>query len=118
MDGIPARPSARRSTTVRVVTNDVDLQRTVRRSLEPAAGLDVGAHGAFAPSTDVVVVDAAVPDLRVGDSGATILVAPEIDADVREQGRRLDAAAYVRNDESLGKVIGLVIELVAFTGNA
>lgn len=118
VDGIPARPSARRSTTVRVVTNDADLQRTVRRSLEPAARLDVRAHAGFAPSTEVVVVDAAAPDLHVGDSGATILVAPEIDADVREQGRRLDAAAYVRNDESLGKVIGLVIELVAFTRNA
>lgn len=50
------------------------------------------------------------------DSGATILVAPEIDDAVREQGRRLDAVAYVRNDEGLDKVIGLVIELVAFTG--
>jgi hypothetical protein len=118
VDGISARPSARRSTTVRVVTNDVDLQRTVRRSLEPAAGLDVRAHTAFDPPTDVVVVDAAAPGLPVGDSGATILVAPQIDADVREQGRRLDAVAYVRNDESLGKVIGLVIELVTFTGNA
>ena len=118
MGGIPAQPSARRSTTVRVVTNDVDLQRTVRRSLEPAAALDVRTHAAFAPSTEVVVVDATSHDLPVGDSGATILVAPEINADVREQGRRLDAAAYVRNDESLGKVIGLVIELVAFTGNA
>ena len=118
MDGIPARSSARRSTTVRVVTNDVDLQRTVRRSLEPAAGVDVRAHATLAPSVEVVVVDAAAPDLRVGDSGATILVAPEIDADVREQGRRMDAAAYVRSDEDLGKVIGLVIELVAFTGNA
>jgi len=117
VDVISARPSARRSATVRVVTNDVDLQRAVRRSLEPAA-VDVRAHSAFASSTDVVVVDAAAPDLHVGDSGATILVAPEIDADVREQGRRLDAAAYVRNDEDLGKVIGLVIELVAFTGSA
>jgi hypothetical protein len=67
-----------------------------------------------------MVVDAgAAPGLDAGgDSGATIIVAPEIDADVREQGRRLDAVAYVRNDEGLSTVIGLVIELVAFTGGA
>ena len=114
---ISARPSTRRSTTVRVVTNDVNLHRTVRGSLDAAAGVDVRAH-ALAPSPEVVVVDAdAAPGLD-GDSGATIIVAPEIDAGVREQGRRLDAAAYVRNDEGLGTVIGLVIELVAFTNGA
>ena len=113
---IPARPFARRSTSVRVVTDDVDLRRKVRRGLEPDAVLDVRAHG-FAPSPDVIVLDAASDtEDGNGDSGATILVAPEIDAHVREQGRRLDAAAYVRNDEGLDTVIGLVVELVAFTG--
>jgi hypothetical protein len=105
---------------VRVVSNDEKLQRTVRRSVKPAR-VDVRAHSAFAPWVNVVVVDAATFDSRGdvdGDSGATILVAPEIDADVREQGRRIDADAYVRNDEGLGNVIGLVIELVAVTGSA
>jgi len=116
---ISARPSARKSTSVGVVTNDVDLQRAVRGGLEAAAGVDVRAHS-LAPSPDVMVVDADMaPGLDAGgDSGATIIVAPEIDADVREQGRRLDAVAYVRNDEGLSTVIGLVIELVAFTGGA
>jgi hypothetical protein len=103
---------------VRVVTNDVKLQRAVRRGVEPCAGVDVRAHSAFAPPTNIVVIDAAAPEGHGDfddDSGATILVAPEIDAGVREQGRRLDAVAYVRNDEGLGNVIGLVIELVAFT---
>ena len=82
------------------------------------------AHAALAPAADVVVVDAEAPldktrDLPMNaDSGATIVVAPEIDARVREQGRRLDAVAYVRKDEGLDKVIGLVIELVSITGSA
>jgi hypothetical protein len=115
---IPARPSAKRFTSVRVVTNDVGLQRAVRRGLESVAGVDVRAHSAFASPANILVVDAAAPDAHGefdDDSGATILVAPEIDADVREQGRRLDVVAYVRNDEGLGNVIGLVVELVAFT---
>jgi hypothetical protein len=105
--------------TVQVMTNDVMLRRAVRRSLEPAAGVDLQAHTALAPPADVVVVDAeaALDEMRDfprnGDSGATIVVAPEIDAAVREEGRRLDAAAYVRNDEGLGKVIGVVITLVS-----
>jgi hypothetical protein len=116
--------------TVQVVTNDVRLRRTVRRSLEPAVGVDVQAHGTLAPA-DVFVVDAEAPldetgafpnetgaFPRGGDSGATIVVAPEIDAQVREQGRRLDAVAYVRNDEGLAKVIGLVVELASITGSA
>lgn len=109
--------------TVQVVTNDVRLRRTVRRSLEPAVGVDVQAHGALAPA-DVVVVDAEAPldemgaFPRDGDSEATIVVAPEIDAQVREHGRRLDAVAYVRNDEGLAKVIGLVVEFVSITGSA
>jgi hypothetical protein len=110
--------------TVQVVTNDVMLHRAVRRSLEPVAGFDLQAHAALAPSADVVVVDAeAAPHLkgafpRSSDSGATIVIAPEIDAEVREQGRRLDAVAYVRNDEGMGKVIGVVIELVSLAGSA
>jgi hypothetical protein len=110
--------------TVQVVTNDVMLRRAVRRGLEPAAGVDVQAHAALAPPADVVVVDAEAPLDETcdfpgnGDSGATIVVASEIDAQVREQGRRLDAVAYVRNDEGLGKVIGVVIELVWLTGSA
>ena len=110
--------------TVQVVTDDVMLRRAVRRSLEPAVGVDVHAHAALAPAADVVVVDAEAPldktrDLPMNaDSGATIVVAPEIDARVREQGRRLDAVAYVRKDEGLDKVIGLVIELVSITGSA
>jgi DNA-binding NarL/FixJ family response regulator len=110
--------------TVQVVTNDVMLRRAVRRSLDLAVDVDVHAHSALAPPADVVVVDVDAPldetrDLpRNADSGATIVVAPEIDARVREQGRRLDAVAYVRKDEGLAKVIGLVIELVSITGSA
>ena len=110
--------------TVQVVTNDVLLRRAVRRSLESSVGVDVQAHVALAPRADVVVVDAdpaldETRDLpRNADSGATIVVAPEIDAQVREQGRRLNAAAYVRKDEGLATVIGLVIELVSITGRA
>jgi hypothetical protein len=110
--------------TVQVVTDDVMLHRAVRRSLRPAAGVDVHVHAALATPADVVVVDAeAAPHVKgdvamYGDLGATIVVAPEFDANVREQGRRLGAAAYVRKDEGLGKVMGVVIELVSLTDGA
>lgn len=105
--------------TVQVVTEDATFRRAVQQSLEVAEGVDVQAHAAGALPPDVVVVDveaAALSEREVRamtDSGVTILVAPEIDASVRESGRVLDANAYVRKDDGLFKVIGLVIELAS-----
>jgi hypothetical protein len=101
------------------VTEDAVFHTAVRESLEVIEGVDVHAHAAVAPRADVVVVDAettsAADDegLAESGSGVTIVVAPEIDAAVRERGRRVNAAAYVRKDEGLVSIIGLVIELAS-----
>ena len=106
---------------MKIVTEDAVFDRALRRSLEVADGVEVQAHAAVAPRADVVVVDteaarAEDDELLVHDDrGVTIMVAPEIDAAVRERGRVLDASAYVRKDGELFAIIGLVIELASRT---
>lgn len=106
---------------VQVVTEDGAFRDAVRQSVEVAGVVDVHAHAAVNLTADVLVVDAeSTPageseTLASSDSRVTIVVAPEIDADVRERGRRLNATAYVRKDDEPHKVIGLVIELASFS---
>lgn len=106
------------------MTGDGTFHNALRRSLELAEGVEVQAHGAVAPPADVVVVDAEAPPadegkfVKHGGAGLTIVVAPQIDEDVRERGRVLGAAAYIRKDEGLHKVIGLVIELASVSDSA
>jgi hypothetical protein len=103
---------------VNVVTEEDGFASAIQRSLEPSAGFEVQAHTAV--GADVVVVDteaapASEDKQLVAELGLdiTIVVAPEIDEEVRERGRTLKASAYVRKDDSAFAIIGLVIELAS-----
>jgi hypothetical protein len=100
------------------VTEDATFRDALRQSLD-VAEVDVQAHAALAPRADVIVVDAEAAPVRhdevhLEDDSVTIVVAPEIDAEVRERGRALNASAYVRKDDGLYTVMGLVIELASY----
>lgn len=99
------------------MTEEAGFASALQRSLEPSAGVEVQAHDAVRP--DVVVVDTeaapASEDELVAELGldVMIVVAPEIDDEVRERGRTLKASAYVRKDDGVFAIIGLVIELAS-----
>lgn len=101
------------------MSEDVSFRHAVRERLEEMDGVDVRAHAVDAPRADVVVIDAETTSptedeqLAGGEPGLTIFVTREIDAEVRDRGRLVNAAAYVRKDDGLFAIIGLVIDLAS-----
>jgi DNA-binding NarL/FixJ family response regulator len=111
------------------VGDDLVLDCTLRESLDTEDELDVLAHSAAlaeqpAAEADVLLVDAGPPLPQVGElkklraanqSALMIVVASEIDADVRELGNALGAVGYVKKDEGLHDIAALVVALASLS---
>ena len=117
-----------------LVSDDPDLERSLRESLvdddDPHAIAGPPARKAeeHSPGRGVVIVDGGTPRALVtstieqlqsgGRSPLIVLVAAEIDAEVRELGKSLGAVAYLKKDSGLQEIAALVAELSSLPGPA
>ena len=125
-EALPPIPS---SLQVRLVSDNPDLDRTLRESLDTVTDLDVIAHSAALAEpaaanagVDILLVDVGNPPrasnkltkLRAENESALIIIlAPQIDDDVRELGDALNACAYLKHDQSLHDIAALVVGLAS-----
>jgi DNA-binding response OmpR family regulator len=128
----PPRPVFPRH--LHLVSDDPDFERSLSESLvdddDPHAIARRPARMADEPSPGrgVVIVDAGIPQALVtstieklqtgGRSPLIVLVAAEIDAEVRELGKSLGAVAYLKKDTGLQEIAALVAELSSLPGPA
>lgn len=124
-----ALPPISGSLQIRLVSDDPELHRILRKSIEPSRAVSVIGHSAAlleepAADADILLLDVERPPLAIdelkklrsaNESALIIILAQQIDADVRELGHELGAVGYLKKDESLPDIATLVVELASLS---